>query len=96
MLDVEFREIKGQLHKSNGFGRIKNSPWYRDAVYERFSDAEYQRRFKATQEKMARLGLDVRDDQLTATRQQLPGGSTSRRRSSARSEGRPESGCPRR
>lgn len=59
MLDVEFREIKGQLHKSNGFGRVKNSPWYRDAVYERFSNAEYKRRFKATQDKMARLGLDA-------------------------------------
>ena len=41
------------------FGRVANTPWYSDAVYERFSDEEYQRRFTATQEKMKRLGLDV-------------------------------------
>lgn len=59
MRDVDFQDIRGRLHTGEGFGRIRNTPWYRDAVYEKFSDGEYQRRFRATQEKMARLGLDV-------------------------------------
>jgi Xaa-Pro aminopeptidase len=56
--DIDFADAVGKLH-TEVFGRIANTPWYRDAVYERFSDAEYQRRFQATQEKMRRLGLDV-------------------------------------
>jgi Xaa-Pro aminopeptidase len=56
--DVDFQQAAGQMH-TELFGRIANSPWYGDAVYERFSDAEYERRFDATREKMRRLGLDV-------------------------------------
>jgi Xaa-Pro aminopeptidase len=56
--DVDFKDAVGKLH-TEVFGRVANTPWYADAVYERFSDAEYQRRFDATQEKMRRLGLDV-------------------------------------
>ena len=56
--DIDFREAVGKLH-TDVFGRVANSPWYADAVYERFSDAEYRRRWQATQEKMARRGLDV-------------------------------------
>ena len=56
--DIDFKDAAGKLH-TEVFGRVANSPWYGDAVYERFSDAEYQRRTDATQEKMKRLGLDV-------------------------------------
>ena len=56
--DIDFKDAAGRLHTED-FGRIANSPWYSDAVYERFSDAEYQRRFDATRAKMKRLGLDV-------------------------------------
>lgn len=56
--DVDFGEAAGKLH-TDLFGRVANSPWYADAVYERCSDAEYRRRFDATQAKMRRLGLDV-------------------------------------
>jgi Xaa-Pro dipeptidase len=56
--DVDFKDAVGKLH-TEAFGGVTNSPWYADAVYERFSDAEYQRRFQATREKMKRLGLDV-------------------------------------
>ena len=56
--DIDFKDAAGRLH-TEVFGRIANSPWYSDAVYERFSDAEYQRRFDVTQAKMKRLGLDV-------------------------------------
>lgn len=56
--DVDFSDITGRMH-TDAFNRVRNSPWYGDAVYQRFSDAEYQRRFKATQDKMRRLGVDV-------------------------------------
>lgn len=56
--DVDFERAAGQMH-TELFGRIANSPWYGDAVYERFSDAEYERRLEATRDKMRRLGLDV-------------------------------------
>ncbi len=56
--DVDFRDLVGRMHTPD-FNRVANSPWYPDAVYERFSDAEYQRRFHATQDKMRRLGVDV-------------------------------------
>jgi Xaa-Pro aminopeptidase len=56
--DVDFGQIVGKLHTAD-FNRVVNSPWYRDAVYERFSEEEYQRRFTVTQEKMSALGLDV-------------------------------------
>ena len=56
--DIDFKDAAGQMH-TEAFGAIANSPWYSDAVYERFSDAEYQRRFDATRAKMKRLGLDV-------------------------------------
>ncbi|HEX2152500.1 MAG TPA: Xaa-Pro peptidase family protein [Acidimicrobiia bacterium] len=56
--DIDFADAAGRLH-TEAFGQVFNSPWYADAVYDRFSDAEYQRRFAATQEKMQRLGLDV-------------------------------------
>jgi Xaa-Pro aminopeptidase len=56
--DIDFAQAVGRLHTED-FGRVANSPWYTDAVYERFSDEEYRRRWAATQDKMARLGLDV-------------------------------------
>ena len=56
--DVDFKDAVGKLH-TEVFGSVANSPWYADALYERFSDAEYQRRFDATREQMKRLGLAV-------------------------------------
>jgi Xaa-Pro dipeptidase len=56
--DIDFKEAVGSL-RTEVFGGISNSPWYADAIYERFSAAEYQRRFDVTQAKMSRLGLDV-------------------------------------
>ncbi|MFW6033844.1 MAG: M24 family metallopeptidase [bacterium] len=56
--DVDFEDLKGRLH-SPEFGKIANSPWYREAVYDTFSEEEYERRYAATREKMQRLGLDV-------------------------------------
>jgi Xaa-Pro dipeptidase len=56
--DIDFQDAVGKLH-TEVFGGVTNSPWYADAVYERFSAAEYQRRFDATRAKMKRLGIDV-------------------------------------
>lgn len=56
--DIDFENLVGRMHTPD-FGLVANSPWYADAVYERFSDDEYRRRFDATREKMRRLGLDV-------------------------------------
>jgi hypothetical protein len=47
--EVDFKDAPGRLH-TEIFGKLTNTPWYGDAVYDRFSDAEYQRRFDATQE----------------------------------------------
>ena len=54
---VDFEQIRTVLDR--GYENVRNSPWYTDAVYDKFSDAEYQRRWRLTREKMARLGLDV-------------------------------------
>jgi hypothetical protein len=51
--EVDFTDAVGKLH-TEVFGKVANTPWYGDAVYDRFSDAEYQRRFDATQQKMRR------------------------------------------
>ncbi|MGA7271690.1 MAG: M24 family metallopeptidase [Acidimicrobiia bacterium] len=56
--DLDFSQVVGKMHTER-FHRVTNSPWYRDAEYFRFSDAEYERRYTATREKMRRLGLDV-------------------------------------
>ncbi|MGH7774546.1 MAG: M24 family metallopeptidase [Candidatus Binatia bacterium] len=54
-----FEQARGRIHMESNLGRIAGSPWYHDSVYEKFSDAEYQRRFKATQDRMASMKLDV-------------------------------------
>ena len=59
MGDVDFAEARGRLHQHDTFNRVAGTPWYADAVYDRFSEQEYDRRFRATHEKMARLGLDA-------------------------------------
>lgn len=56
--DVEFASIAGRLHE-RGFGDVAGTTWYRDAVYESFSAAEFASRLERTREKMDRLGLDV-------------------------------------
>ncbi len=56
--DVDYASVAGRLH-AEGFGDIAGTGWYRDAVYDRFSDEEWERRYRLTREKMARLGIDV-------------------------------------
>lgn len=55
----DWNEVRYELDKSANFTAICNSPWYTDAVYEKFSPAEYARRHALARELMARDGLDA-------------------------------------
>ncbi len=55
----DWNEVRYQLDQSENFTEICNSPWYSDAVYDKFSDAEYQRRHDLARQKMAENGLDA-------------------------------------
>jgi hypothetical protein len=47
MPQYPFAEIKDRLDDWRIFNNMVDSPYYRDAVYEKFSDGEYQRRYEA-------------------------------------------------
>lgn len=51
-------ESSRTLDSSATFNAMKGTPYYRDAVYEQFSAAEYARRYAALRQKMRELGLD--------------------------------------
>ncbi len=53
----DFQEIRTRLD-TGVFNSMRNTPYFADAVYPKFSPAEYDRRYELTREKMARLGLD--------------------------------------
>ena len=53
-----FAEIRHRLDEGRLFGQMIETPYFRDAVYEQFSDAEYQRRYEALRTKMRERGLD--------------------------------------
>ena len=55
----EWETTRSKLDQAQTFARMKNTPYYRDAVYPQFSCAEYERRFKALRKKMAEHDLDV-------------------------------------
>ncbi len=55
----DWNEVRDDLDKSENFKEICNSPWYSDAVYNKFSDAEFARRHALARELMAREGLDA-------------------------------------
>src|SRR3954447_2613945 len=57
-VQYRFDEISTRLDHGRVFNALIDSPYYRDAVYERFSDAEYQRRYAALREVMRQRGLD--------------------------------------
>ncbi|OGO20667.1 MAG: hypothetical protein A2Z14_19060 [Chloroflexi bacterium RBG_16_48_8] len=54
-----WEEVRYELDKSENFRDIYNSPWYTDTVYEKFSEAEYKRRYAHAREIMARDGFDA-------------------------------------
>ena len=55
----EWEETRKRLDHGQTFARMRNTPYYRDAVYPQFSRAEYDRRFAALRAKMADHDLDV-------------------------------------
>ncbi|MGE5334660.1 MAG: M24 family metallopeptidase [Nitrososphaerota archaeon] len=59
MATYDFASTRDRLDDAEHYANIAHTPWYPDATYATFSPAEYTRRLHATQEKMARLGLDA-------------------------------------
>jgi Xaa-Pro dipeptidase len=53
-----FSQIRNRLDDWRVFNNMVDSPYYRDAVYEQFSQAEYERRYDALRAKMRERGLD--------------------------------------
>ncbi len=53
----DFASIRERLDNGAYFGNFSGSPYYEDAVYDRFSEAEHRRRLEAARKKMSRLGL---------------------------------------
>ncbi len=53
----DFASVREQLDNGAYFGNFSGSPYYEDAVYDQFSEAESRRRLDATRKKMSRLGL---------------------------------------
>ena len=54
-----WQDNSNKLDQRPAFNRMRGSPYYKDAVYDQFSTAEYQRRFAALRKKMAEQNLDV-------------------------------------
>jgi Xaa-Pro dipeptidase len=54
-----FTEFRDSLDSSKVFADITGTGWYDDAVYERFSTAEYDRRYAAVRARMEALGVDA-------------------------------------
>ena len=51
-------ELKSRLDENQPFNMMRNTPYYRDAVYEQFSSEEYARRYAAIRAKMRADKLD--------------------------------------
>src|SRR6266545_7820783 len=51
--------VRTKLDQSLPFANMRNTPYYRDAVYEQFSKKEYARRYAALREKMREQKLDA-------------------------------------
>ena len=52
-------ELRVRLDENQPFNTMRNTPYYRDAVYEQFSKEEYARRYAALRAKMREQKLDV-------------------------------------
>ena len=55
----DWNKVRYELDKSENFEALCNSPWYTDAVYDKFSAEEFARRHKLARELMARDGFDA-------------------------------------
>ena len=52
-------QVRNRLDQQLPFNNMRDTPYYRDAVYEQFSKAEYARRYAALRAKMREHKLDV-------------------------------------
>ena len=55
---MAWEELRGKLDQGLAFNNMIDTPYYRDAVYEQFSKAEYARRYAALRVKMRAHRLD--------------------------------------
>jgi len=51
--------VRTKLDQSLPFANMRDTPYYRDAVWEQFSKQEYERRYRALRAKMAEHRLDA-------------------------------------
>jgi Xaa-Pro aminopeptidase len=56
---LPWAELRHRLDEGPLFNAMRDTPYYRDAVYEQFSAEEYARRYAALRERMRRHNLDV-------------------------------------
>src|SRR5438105_3510843 len=52
-------QLRSRLDESQPFNLMRNTPYYRDAVYEQFSKEEYARRYAALRAKMREEKIDA-------------------------------------
>lgn len=55
---LPWEELRRRLDQSRPFNAMRGTPYFREAVYEQFSAAEYARRYAALRAKMRELALD--------------------------------------
>src|SRR5579885_1639495 len=56
---LPWEELRTRLDESPHFNTMRGTPYYRDAVYEQFSAAEYARRYESLRAKMREHKLDA-------------------------------------
>ncbi|MGH2697583.1 MAG: M24 family metallopeptidase [Actinomycetota bacterium] len=59
MRATDFAAAHASIDDQAHFSNLINTGWHHDAVYEKFSDAEYRRRYEALYARMDALGLDA-------------------------------------
>ena len=58
-MPTDWNEVRSELDTSSNYADITNTPWFPDAEYDRFSDAEFRRQHDATRSRMDTEGLDA-------------------------------------
>ncbi|HEY1363615.1 MAG TPA: Xaa-Pro peptidase family protein [Xanthobacteraceae bacterium] len=53
-----WEQVRSRLDQNAPFSNMHDTPYYRDAVYDHYSKAEYQRRYRALRDKMREHKLD--------------------------------------
>ncbi|TMF02286.1 MAG: hypothetical protein E6I52_09860 [Chloroflexi bacterium] len=55
---MTWQQLRYRLDDNRSFNQMRGTPYYQDAVYERFSPEEVARRYQALRDKMRQLQLD--------------------------------------